>query len=221
MGDEAEATRRYRQAWRMVPDSKLIPREYGLLLVRAGRYAEAVDALRGLLDPADSENDAAPAVRRALAVCHLELGDPDRALEVIGDYAEQHPGDTRAQVLSAKAAIGANDLFGARRSLEIARQRAPHHPEVLLVQAVLQWRGKDYEGATASLREVLSQRPEDLEALCLIGEVAVATGDVAQAQIHFARALLLDPDCVWARTALKSMEKRPPATQLGVEALRG
>ena len=220
LGDEAEATRRYQLAWRIVPDSRLIPREYGLLLVRAGRYAEAVNALSGLLDAADSEDEVTPAVRRALAVCYLELDDPDRTLEIIGDYAERHPGDTRAQVLCAKAAIGTHDMFSARRSLEIAQQRAPHHPEVLLVRAVIQWRGKDYDGASTSLREVLSQRPEDLEAHCLLAEVSAAAGDLANARVHFARALQLEPDCVWARTGLKKLVQQQPTTQLGVQRSR-
>ncbi|HNQ21737.1 MAG TPA: tetratricopeptide repeat protein [Phycisphaerae bacterium] len=208
LGDAEGAARRYRDALPLVKDGTLVPEEYGLLLVSAGRWAEAAAMLEPLLRTL-GEN-ASPVVRRALALCQLEAGDPEAALRTLREYARNAPEDTRAQILLAKSAVATGDLALARRSLEIARQREPRHPEVLLVRAVIQWRCADHTGAADSLRQLLQQRPDDVDAYCLLAEVCSAQGAAEDARNYFSEALRRNPHCTWAQAGLQAVAADGP-----------
>jgi Tfp pilus assembly protein PilF len=210
LGDTAEASRRYRQALVEGSDSPLVAQELGLLLVRAGRYNEAVVVLSPLLAASCADPASQGAVRRALAVCYLAMGDPKSAKGALRDYARRHTDDTRAQLLLAKAALANGDTLTALRAVDLVERREPDRPELWLVRATLRFTRGDLAGAAADLYDVLADNPDDVDAHCLLAEVLRARGQLDAARVQFERALEIDPQCAWASAGLEALADAEP-----------
>lgn len=204
LGNVEEASKRYQRALVTCEGSRLIAEELGRLLVRAGRYEEALAVLGPLAAKSNGDKDDG-AVRRALATSHLAIGDAASAKHVLSDYAASHPDDTLAQLLLAKAAIATNDALTALRAVDLAQQHEPHRPELWFVRAAVRWKRGNLSAAASDLYDVLQNDPDDVEAHCLLAEVLHGRGQLTAARTHFERALEIDPTCAWAVEGLKSV----------------
>lgn len=202
-GDHTGALDRYRRATAGRSKNDLAAENFGLLLVRAGRHQEAINYLRPLVAE-DEEGSRMGSARRALAVCHLALDDPVSAKAVLIDYGKANPSDSAAQVLLAKSALASNDMLTALSATATAEQYAGQKAEVRFVRAILQWKRGELVAAEQSLRNLLAERPEDVDVHCLLGEVLLKRNDPVAARRQFERALRIDPDNPWARKALES-----------------
>jgi Tfp pilus assembly protein PilF len=216
LGDTDDAIRRYQHPSVVLTDSPLAAQELGLLLTHAGRCTDALRTLRPLVDDsADSTADTG-AIRRGLATCYLTLDEPALARAVLADYAREHPNDTTAQVLLAKAAIPAGDFLTALRAIDLARQRTPNDHDIGLLLATTHWRRGDARSAEFVLNDLLADDPYDVDAWCLLGEVLQTADRTEEAREAFERALGIEPDSRWASQAKRSAERlAPPLT--GVE----
>lgn len=205
------------------PDAVLIAAELGRLLVRGGRYEEALSVLRPLVD-AEADIEPGGAVRRALASCHLALGDPTSARRVLSEYAPAHPADAHAQLLLAKAAIAIGDIITALRAVDLVRQREPDRPELWLLRATVNWKRGRLGAAASDLYDFLQNNPDDVDAHCLLAEVLRAQQRVEAARTHFERALQINPDFRWAIAGLKALNRvrraapDPPSAKLTAAA---
>ena len=121
-------------------DDVTVAAELGLLLTRSERCVEAVALLKPLVDADRVDAPVSPALRRALATCYLVMGDGRSAQATLTAYADDHPSDTLAQLLLAKAALATDDLSTAGRAVSRASNNWPNHSEIVLVQATLDWR---------------------------------------------------------------------------------
>lgn len=210
LGDTNQACHSYGQALASHNDSQLLAEELGRLLVRAHRYEEALAILSPVPD-ADSGEQASGVVRRAVATCHLALGNPASAREVLGPYAQSHPEDTIAQLILAKAALACDDVLTALRAVDFVQQREPDQPELWLVRAALNFKRRRLIPAASDLYDVLQNDPEDVDAHCLLAEVMRARDQADAARTHFERALAIDPTCTWATHGLKALTRGGPA----------
>ncbi|MCO6439324.1 MAG: tetratricopeptide repeat protein [Phycisphaerae bacterium] len=204
LGDRDGALDRYRRAGISVKDDALLAENFGLLLARAGRCAEAIPYLTQALDAGPKESLQSSA-RRGLAACYLELKDPARAKEVLEDQVRGEPSDTAAQLLLAKAALATNDMVTALEAVTTAERYDGHRPEVRFVRAVVRWKRGENDSAARLLKDLAVERPEDVDVRCLLGEVLIKLGDTDAARRQFEQALELDPRCVWAADALHSL----------------
>ena len=175
LGNQEEAARAFGDALIAAGDSAMVAEAFGLLLVRMGRYAEALSLLRPLVEN-PSALHATGAVRRGLARCYLALRDPTSAKATLTEYAGAHPEDAPAQLLLAKAAIASGDLWTAVRAVDMAEQRGPYNPEVAFVRAVIDWKDGEYAAAERWLTGVLERNPGDVDARSLLGEVLAVQG---------------------------------------------
>ncbi len=197
-GDEESMLLWLGRAAAAMPDDPQCVEAYGLALVRAGRYVEAARVLEGLTGATDEAMPASVAAYRGLAVCQMRLGRAEKACRTLSSGLARHPGDAPALVLLARASLMMNDELTALRSLHLAQQSTPADPELWITRAALQWKRREYAAAELSLRRVLEIRPDDVEALCLMGEVQKALGRDESADARFRRALELDPQSGWA-----------------------
>ncbi len=210
VGDPQEACARYARAFSAAADNRLIAEELGRLLVSARRYEEALTILEPLVESTTDDQDRG-AVRRALAISYLALGDPSSAGRALADYAPAHPNDTLAQLILAKAALATNDVLTAMRAVNVVQQREPDRPELWLVRAAVRFKRGDLAGAANDLHDFLANSPDDIDAHCLLAEVLQSNSSVDGARHHFEKALQIDPDCPWANAGLKALAKaRPP-----------
>ncbi len=207
IGDTVQASKRYEQALIADRGNRLIAEELGRLLVRAGRYDEALTVLSPLVTESGSDAEVSGVVLRALATCHLALNDPKSAKHVLAHYAAQHESDALAQLLLAKAAIATNDVWTAIRAVDLAQQHEPDRPELWLVRATVRWKRGDLAGAASDLYDVLANSPDDVEAHCLLAEVLHAQNRSEAAQSHFQRALEIEPDFAWATIGLAAVKR--------------
>ncbi len=209
LGDTSQACHSFGQALASQSDSPLVTEELGRLLVQAQRYEEALAILSPVLD-ADSGEQASGVVRRAVATCHLALGNPASAREVLGPYAQFHPEDTVAQLILAKAALACGDVLTALRAVDLVQQRQPDQPELWLVRAALNFKRGRLIPAASDLYDVLQNDPNDVDAHCLLAEVMRARDQADTARTHFERALAIDPTCTWATTGLEALTRGEP-----------
>jgi Tfp pilus assembly protein PilF len=207
-GDMDGAIARYRQAKIDHRDSRVIPRELGLLLVEQRRFDEAIATLRPLLT-GKAGDEAERIVRHALATSYLHSGAPEAAKDVLIDYARTQQDDALGQLLLAKASLATGDLMTAMRAVDLAQQQEPNRTELWLVRAAVQWRRGDHEAAMASLYDLLANHPDDVEAMCLLAEILKDRRQKEGARGYFERALKVEPKSTWARAGLKSLDNAP------------
>ena len=141
-----------------------------------------------------------------------------------------NPGDALAHVLLAKAAFATSDPLTAARAADQAFQLMPAEAEVQLVRSAAQWRYGDLRAAALSLHELLGRRPDDLEALCLLGEVHRAAGRTEAARRVFQEALNVDSTSRWAQQGILALCEagaqipetagNPPGTTTGLNGVR-
>ncbi|MCH8251086.1 MAG: tetratricopeptide repeat protein [Planctomycetes bacterium] len=208
-GDLPLAVDRLGAALRGAPNDAQVRRMYGLLLVEAGRWTEAMGVLEAVAT-GDRSETADAAVVRGLARCYLEIGRPAEARDILRRCVRTNGGDAQAQWLLARASIETGDWLTAMAALDVvSRQRSGDH-DVALLRAMVHWKTGRHSAAADALKKLLSERPKDVDALCLLGEVAYSMGDVASARRHFATALAIKPWYGWADQGLSGLPADAP-----------
>lgn len=213
LGDTELACQRYGQALAAYGSSRLLAEELGRLLVGQQRYEEALAILTPVLDAQNGE-DTSGVVRRAVATCHLALGNSASAKRILDPYTRSHPEDTAAQLMLAKAALACDDMMTALRAIHHVQQREPDRPELWLVRAAVNWKRGKLILAASDLYDVLQNDPNDVDAHCLLAEVMRARDQADAARTHFERALELDPTSTWATRGLELLTRRDPNPKL-------
>ena len=208
LGDGVGAANHYRRALVTCKDSTLVAEELGRALMREGRYEGSLNLLEPVM--LAGEPDGFGSVRRAVAACHLALGDPAAAREALAKYATAHEEDTLAQLLLAKAALALGDTMTALRAVDLVERREPNRPELWLVRAAVHWQRGNLTPAASDLYDYLRSRPDDLEANCLLAEVLHAKRQVDGARAYFEKALVIAPDFPWAVAGLESLNNPLP-----------
>ncbi len=207
MGNKEDAIRRFRKAKEYLGHDPMIIGELGMLLAQTRRCNEAIPLLQPSIDASFDVEIENGSTRRALAICYLAKNDPKKASEVLKLYTTNHPEDSHAQLLHAKSALATNDIITAMQCAHHARDSDPHNTELWLVQATIQWKRGEFDQAATTLVDLLTNRPEDIEALCLMAEVLRSKKQFDGARGYFQQALKIDPDCVWAKAGLKSIKQ--------------
>ncbi|MEZ6084388.1 MAG: tetratricopeptide repeat protein [Phycisphaerae bacterium] len=203
MGDQDAAEQSFRAVLAAGHYTPVIAEEYALLAVRSHRFAEALTVLQPLFDK--HGDDLAPSVIRAVAKCMLELNRPEAVKMTLRDVLKNDPDDYAAWILLAKAGIKSGDMGSARRGASNAERLAPNDPQTLLISAYVKLREKNYASANRALNQLIAQNDRDVLAHCLLGLVSLKTKDFSKARASYERALAIDPDCHWARTALNRL----------------
>ncbi len=125
------------------------------------------------------------------AALEVEKNDADAAIKIykkiINDYPEEEDG-VSARVALASIYAGRQDVVTADSVIKEAMEVAPNDARVNMANAKLSILKKDYEQAIISLRTVVKENPENLEAYLLLSESHKAEGDMQQAEDVLQRA---------------------------------
>ncbi len=161
----------------------------GACCVRLGRLADAIEHFRTAVDRGLTEAEG------ALGAALLGAGRADEALPLLNRVARK--GDPDAHLLLATIAEERGDTQAALLDLLIATSLDPSDPDAWAALGALYSRLNRHERAEAALARALELQPAHREALLVLVERRVRTGDRAGARAA-AQALLshhgADPD---------------------------
>ena len=145
--------------------------------------------------------------RRSLAMVHLELGESERAAEILRELLVRHPRDLIARRLLARALVAQGDAEEAVRELEVARAANPEDLELAFTLATGYLRLEDYETAEGLFRQVVEARPIP-QTWILIGRTWRDFQAFEPAKAALRRALELDSKIPRANYYLGTVELR-------------
>ncbi len=183
------------------PENAVLHYNLALVLARAGRDPEALEALETAVRLDRSMSDA-----WALgAMLHLRSGDEDAALR---DWAvaERH-GPLPAASLQARGALRARrgEIDAAIEDYRAVLRRAPGRISARADLALLYHRRGFREQARQEIRRALETAPGACGPRVAAGRIRAAEGDPAAAEGTFREAIEMAPDCLEARRALASL----------------
>lgn len=130
----------------------------------------AIDELNNLI----ARQKGIGKLRIALIQLYLIENDKKSAIEVcdqaIADFSDEETG-VNARIALASIYVSDKDYDKARDVIEAAMLISPNSPEINFIQAQLAVRDKDVEKAIISLRIVIKEKPENIEAYILLANV--------------------------------------------------
>lgn len=142
---------------------------------------EAVNVLRELI----AKNNNVGKLRIALGQLFAISGDKDSAVDVfkeaINDFSEEETG-IESRILLATIYITKQDYTSARKILDEADKISPNDPKINFLKAKLAVNDGDIESATISLRVVIKEMPENIDAYLLLARVYESEGNKDQAR---------------------------------------
>lgn len=125
----------------------------------------------------------------------LETGDYNQAVLTIQDFARYAPLDARVEELRALLAQARGDSRAAAEHYDKAGQLSLEDPVTLKRQAaVARFLAGEYEAAAQAFREVLTEQPDDFEALYHLGEILFRANDMPAARGMFEKARMVRPE---------------------------
>ena len=197
-GERQLAESRYRSAlkegWMLI----------GALAAADGQFSEAVEAFRRA---STSTADAADALR-ALAIVHLQRGQPRDAVSVLSELVTRQPIDTSIRRLLAQALAAAGEPQEAVQQLEEARGSAPDDLELGFALASGYLQLKKIEAAERLFATIVAARPIP-QTDVLIGRAYRDAGQYGRARDWFEAALQKDPRVRHAHYYLGTLAVRP------------
>ena len=190
VGSVDEALARLREVLRTSPSNAGAHANLGSVLGRAGRLEEAADAFAAAV----RLNEGLPLYRVSLVGLLLELGRWSEALPHMRTILEQAPDHhlVRSQLAGALARQEDYEGAAAQYALVVAAR-----PEALQMRwefaTVLERLGRPQEMRT-QLEALLASGGDDALALFKLANLEIEAGDTAAAELHYTRALELDPE---------------------------
>ncbi len=161
-GDLPAARDLLQRAVEQNPTDPTVGVNFARVLENLGEQALAEIELKRVLE----HNSANAPAWFNLGVLAELAGDDTLALQRYNQALSINPEDFRSRLLAASAAMRLNQFDLASEHYALAAQLKPERDELLVRQAISQWRG-DCASAVATALRVVQRRPEDPAALTL------------------------------------------------------
>jgi cellulose synthase operon protein C len=198
--DLKSATIQVKNALQIKPDLAEARFLLGTILLREGNASGAEIELRKALAAKYPETRVIP----ELAVSLLLLGQNQK---LVDEFGEVQFGDAAANaslqttLAAAYAALGKPER--AEAAVTAALQIDPHHSPALILRARQKAAARDFDGALATVDEVLANDARNVDAWKLKGDLLLyAKGNADDALAAYRKAVEVRPDSVPARFAL-------------------
>jgi cellulose synthase operon protein C len=136
---------------------------------------------------------AEAAVRLALALAHMGLGQTDAAEQLLADAKRLDPDSRQSDIYMARLLMMKGDFVGAETALQKARAADPDSIDVERLEADIQRSKGDSVGALAAYGKALAGHPNDLGLLSGRASILVSLGRLDDAQKDVDAALALAP----------------------------
>ena len=177
----------YRQALAARPEFRKASNNLILVLVKAGRGAEAVERARMLADAAPGDPERLFTL--GLAQSEVNVSDAIATFRRILELAPRHVLARYNLALVLKRTDRLDDALEQVERVLAIEQR----PEALYTRGIIYWHKGDLDGAASALREAVRADPRYVEAYASLGAVLRARRDADGAAAALRRAIELDP----------------------------
>ena len=198
--DLKSATIQVKNALQIKPDLAEARFLLGTILLQQGNASAAEIELRKALVAKYPESRVVP----ELAISLLMLGQKQK---LVDEFGQARLGDAAADaslqttLATAYGALGKPEL--AESALTAALTADPHHSPALILRARQKAAARDFDGALATVDEVLSNDASNVDAWKLKGDLLLyAKGNADDALAAYRKAVEVRPDSVPARFAL-------------------
>jgi tetratricopeptide (TPR) repeat protein len=199
-GRLAEAQAVLIAAAREAPDNPGLLHDLGHLAAQERDWPEAERCWRGILALQPQTGWAHAELARALR----EQGRADEAQTVLATAWELHPQDFGLGAAWAREASEARDWAEARRRWALLRERFPAEGHPTWQEAIaLREAGRTQEACTLLLAGA-ERFPTDASFPHDLARLAEALGDHAQAELHWRRYTVLEPNAWWGWVGIAS-----------------
>jgi len=188
----SEAADSFRQALYQYPEDDSIGESYAMALYWAGRYTDALPALRALQSQTKEQMPAHAFF--ALAHSHMEVGEFATAATYFQDLLNTSKEDNaHIWIMLAQCYVGLDRLDKACAAARQAIQAEPDRPGAQTTLGYVYLLQENWLSARQALSAAIRIDPEDGTALCLLGQVCEAIGQPTQALGYYERAQQVDP----------------------------
>lgn len=180
------------------------------VLGRHSNRATALEIMQALVDKHPDE----PAAYFALAHLAVRSGDLDKADVATGKALELQPGWQDAALFRARVLVSQKDMLKALAFYEDFLARYPDATNVRLNYARFLIDQKQWDKARAQFLRVVSELPEDADAVYAVGLLSLQTNHIEDAEKYLRRSLELRPENDQARIYLgQATEQRKDYAQ--------
>src|SRR5580692_1470037 len=170
----------------------------GVLLARYRLYDDAIQHFQVALRANPDSDD----VKFDLADADFRKGLYSEALQIADQVSEKGQRDDAVLALVGDIHAHLGDASKASEIFRDAIRRNPDNDQYYLSLALVELRGKDIDGAAATLRQGLARIPGSGKILWGLGVVSVLEGKTPQAEQHLERAVDLLPEWPGSYSAL-------------------
>lgn len=195
MGKDDEAIAALKEGQRFQDPAFLgTDRQLAFLYLRAGKYQEALDTIRHILEVV--KTDPNNALMKGVIECQLQLGRAAEAEAAIASLGDAGLKDQTIMLLKARAALLRKDLAGARRIFDQAVAANPTAPLGYYQRAdfILEHEKDRRADAEADLANAIRLDPRFVAARRRLYNVLFTTGRPDQALQQLRDTLGVDPD---------------------------
>ena len=223
--------RRTKSKWRNSYESKRTePSALAQLCVKidraivSGNHPQVVELCSRLLDDSGSqkmEKEAIAASYLNRGFSRRRVGDLQGALEDARQAARLNPRSFKPHLNAAL--VYAQDMQNYAKGLEefdLALRLNPTSVEILSSRGLTKQLMGDHEGAETDLKAALGITPNDPNALCNLGNLQLARGNVSEAAESYQKALTANPKDSQIRMNLALTLERMGAQRAAADVLR-
>jgi tetratricopeptide (TPR) repeat protein len=161
----------------------------GWQMLQRGNVAAAEEAIRPLMDGAISD-ELAP----LLGAIRLQQNRHAEAVPLFAQARKAAPREARFAFLHGTSLEAMDQLTEAAAAFHDAIRHEPRAPAPYLALAEAQRKRARHDEAQNTLRKLLRQEPENIEALKSLAAVLTDAGDPASSEVPLRRALALAGD---------------------------
>lgn len=168
---------------------------YGVLLMRTGRFEEALEFMNRALNANDVKEDLRRMIRLNRAMVYLKLGKAEKALVALEDLHENMRGSRVYQVLGYAYILAGKH----QRALEYNLEALDYDDnDFVIIDNLGQsyYELGDYENAKKYFLKAYGIKSEQIDVLYHLGLVYEHEGELEGALEHFQKALLYKPDAL-------------------------
>lgn len=205
----------------------------GQALAKQPEYADALLESARLAGVERKMDEAARLVDRAIASApkHIDAwlmkgdlarlrADRDGMLAANQTVLEIDANNVAARLNVASLHVSENKLDDARKLIGQAHKLAPDNLHARHMQALIDFRARDYKAANETIQQVLKVAPNYMPSVMLAGAIATELGAYEQAQVHLGSVLERAPNNLYARKLLLTALARSGQTQRALEVLQ-